>query len=106
MSGVDSQLGGERDRGYVDIAQPNPAIGFACVPSEVRTRPSCRSFAARIVKVATSTDSRSLATLCQWDSKAHNMNPKSRDAKRLMLGTTNGISVALTPNHFASVAAY
>jgi hypothetical protein len=34
------------------------------------------------------------------------MNPKSRDTNRPMLGATNGMSVALTPNHFAKVAAY
>ena len=34
------------------------------------------------------------------------MKPKSRDTNRPMLGTTNGMFVALTPNHFAKVAAY
>ena len=35
-----------------------------------------------------------------------NMKPKSRDTNRPMLGATNGMSVALAPNHFAKVAAY
>src|SRR4030081_499802 len=57
---------------------------------------------SRLTKIARATGANLFIVLV-----AHQiMKPRSGLAKRLRFGKTVGISVALTPNHFASVAEY
>lgn len=60
--------------------------------------------AMRIIKAASPATTKTIFRI--WQQSAYFMNPRSIDANRPMFGSTSGISLDVTPNHFARVAEY